>query len=435
MLRLSRRKKRTGVRAAILAGATAGALAVAGIGAGSASAALQCNGNSITGQGASLQKVIQQNVWAPTFSTSICNKGTFPTVTYNSTGSGGGLKEWNHDGVRGSINTALAFISTDDAPTQAQIENMTKVTAGSSLVVTPVTQTAIAVIANPPAGCTISQIKNVDLEKVFKGVYLTWSQIPTASGVGCNSPITRVVRKDGSGTTYQYKNYLSKANVGVLPCINKTWVELEPITNGETGQPNTDWPESCSAKTLSALVKPAANGNGEVVNTVKATVGSIAYTGLPDAKSNGAPVILEVQNNGQGTEGATYASPEAFGALANCANALYEVPLDARNQEGHTGLNVDWSQVFGGRPNVGGSTYPICTLTFMLTFKNYKGAGFKFKDEVTVRDYLPEFIVQKTGQEAIETSEKFYAPLPQNEKLKYNVLGSAKFVSAKTSWE
>jgi ABC-type phosphate transport system substrate-binding protein len=431
MLRFSR-KKRTGARAAILAGATAGVLAVGGIGAGSASAALQCTGNNITGAGASLQKIAQQNVWSPTFGESICPG---KVVTYNSVGSGAGLKEWNADGLSGKINTALAFISTDDAPTATQIENITKVTTGSSLVVTPVTQTSISVVANPPAECTISQIKNVELEKVFKGVYLTWSQISTASGEGCNSPITRVVRKDGSGTTYQYKNYLSKENTGLLPCINKTWVELEPITNGTTGEPNTLWPESCKAKTLSALVKPGANGGGEVVNTVKATAGSIGYAGLPDAKNNGAPVILEVQNNGQGLEEATYASPEAFGALANCEKALYEVPVNARNQVGSTGLNVDWSQVFGGKPNIGGSTYPICTLTYMLTFKNYKGAGFAFKNEVTARDYLAEFIVQKAGQEAIEGSEKYYAPLPQNEKLKFNTLGSAKFVAAKTSWE
>ena len=121
-----------------------------------------------------------------------------PTVTYNSTGSGGGLKEWNHDGKLGHINTAIQFVGTDDAPTAAQIENMTKVTAGASLVVVPVAQTSISVIANPPAECSVSKIKNVDLEKVWRGVYLTWSQVSTASGAGCSAPIVRVPRKDGS---------------------------------------------------------------------------------------------------------------------------------------------------------------------------------------------------------------------------------------------
>lgn len=434
MLRLPR-KKRTGARAAILAGATAGVLAVAGIGAGSASAALVCTGNNIVGQGSSLQKVAEQEVWAPAFASSICNKGTFPTVTYNSTGSGGGLKEWNHDGKLGHINTAIQFVGTDDAPTQAQIENMTKVTTGASLVVVPVAQTSIAVPANPPAECTISQIKNVDLERVFKGVYLTWSQIPTASGTGCNSPITRVVRKDGSGTTFQFKNYLFKSNTTALPCISKTWQELEPITNGETGAPNTSWPETCVSKTLSTLLKPANNGGGEVVKTVNATAGSIGYASLPDAKGNNALSILELQNNGQKIEGATFAAADAIGGVANCEGQQYEVPLNARNQEGHTGLNVDWSQVFGGNPGIGSTTYPLCTLTYNLAWKNYKGAGFKFKDEVTVRDYITEFLVQNSGQNTLVEAEKFYAKLPQSEKLKFNVLGSARFVAPKISWE
>jgi ABC-type phosphate transport system substrate-binding protein len=434
MLRLSR-KKRIGARASILAGATAAVLAVAGVGAGSASAALSCTGSNIVGQGSSLQKVAEQEVWAPTFASSICNKGTFPTVTYNSTGSGGGLKEWNHDGKLGHINTAIQFIGTDDAPTAAQIANITGVTSGASLAVVPVAQTAISVPANPPAECTITQIKNIDLEKVMKGVYLTWSQIPTASGAGCNSPITRVVRKDGSGTTFQFKNYLFKSNTASLPCISKTWQELEPITNGETGAPNTSWPESCAGKTLSPVLKPANNGGGEVVKTVLATSGSIGYAALPDAKGNGATLLLELQNNGQKTEGATYAAPGAIGGVANCEGQQYEVPLDARNQEGHTGLNVDWSQVFGGNPGIGSTTYPLCTLTYNLAFHNYKGAGFTFKNEVTVHDYITEFLVKETGQEALAESEKFYAKLPQSEKLKFNVLGSAKFVAAKISFE
>lgn len=431
MLRLSR-KKRIGARASILAGATAAVLAVAGMGAGSASAALQCTGNNIVGEGSSLQKIAQQNVWAPTFGTSIC---AGKTVTYNSVGSGAGMKQWNYDGVNGKINTAVQFIGTDDAPTAAQIANITSVTTGSSVVVVPVAQTSISIPANPPAECSISQIKNVDLEKVFRGVYLTWSQIPTASGTGCNAPIVRVVRKDGSGTTFQTKNYLSKSNTSVLPCISKTWAELEPITNGETGAPNTSWPESCTGKTLSEVVRPAANGGGELVKKVLATPGGIGYAALPDAKANGATLLLELQNNGQKTEGATYAAPDAIGAVANCEKALYEVPLDARNQEGHTGLNVDWSQVFGGNPGIGGTTYPLCTLTYNLAFQNYKGAGFKFKDEVTVHDYITEFLVKETGQEALEESEKYYGTLPQSEKLKFNVLGSAKFVASKISFE
>jgi ABC-type phosphate transport system substrate-binding protein len=427
------RSARRGLRASILAGATVVALAIGGLSAGGASAAVECTGNSITGQGSSLQRVIEQEVWKPGFETGICPGG--PTITYNSTGSGGGLKEWNHDGKRGSINTALQFIGTDDAPTPEQIANITSVAGGADLLTIPVTQTAIAIVANPPEGCEIEKITNIDLEAVFRGAYLTWSKIPTASG-SCSSPITRVVRRDGSGTTYQFKNYLSRTNKAVLPCAGKTWKELEPITDGTTGAPNTTWPESCPpTKTLSPVLRPAANGGGEVVKTVKATAGSIGYAALPDAKANGAPVILAVQNNGQKIEGATFGEAEAEGQLANCSQAIYEVPQNARAILGSTGLNVDWSKVFGGNPGIGGTAYPICTLTYNLAFRRYKNAGFKFKDYVTVHTYLKEYLVASTGQTAVETSGTFYAPLPTSEKARFDVLGSAQFTASKMSFE
>jgi ABC-type phosphate transport system substrate-binding protein len=421
----------------MLAGASVVALAVAGLGASGASAAVECTGNSITGAGSSLQKVAQNEVWKKGFEASICPGG--PTITYNSVGSGTGMKEWNYDGVKGSINTGLAFIGTDDGPTTEQIANVTGVAKGADLLVVPVAQTAISIVANPPVGCEIEKITNIDLEAVFRGTYLTWSKIPTASGE-CSSPITRVVRKDGSGTSYQFKNYISKTNKAGLPCTTgktegkATWKELEPITDGTTGAPNTTWPESCTGKTLSTVIRPGANGGGELVKLVKTTAGSIGYAALPDAKANEAPVILAVQNNGQKIEGATYGEAEAEGKLANCSQTAYEVPQNARAILGSTGLNVDWSKVFGGNPGVGGAAYPICTLTYDLAFRGYKNPGFKFKDYVTAHDYLKEFIVEG-GQAVLETSGTYYAPLPSSEKARFDVIGSARFTASKMSFE
>lgn len=425
----------TGARAALLAGATFAALGLGGLSAGSASAALSCTGNNIIGQGSSLQKIAQQEIWAPAFSSSICNSGTFPTVTYESTGSGAGMAEWNYDGKKGSLNHEREFIGTDDAPTTEQIGNITSVAGGASLLVIPVAQTSISIVANPPNGCTVEEITNADLEAVFRGGFTTWSKLSTAEGT-CSSPITRVVRFDGSGTTYQFKNYLSKINKAGLPCTTggtegkASWKELEPITNGETGAPNTTWPETCKERTLSTLVKPAAKGGGEVVKKVNATEGSIGYAALPDAKANSAKAILAVQNNGQKAEGATFASP-ASGGSANCASAQYEVPVQARNQVGSTGLNADWSKVFGANPGIGGTSYPLCTLTYDLAFNSYQKAGFKFKDEVTTHDYLKEYLVTEAGQTALVAAEKGYGALPTSEKKRYDVLGAAQFAASK----
>lgn len=427
-----------GVRAALLAGATIAALAVGGLGASGASAAVVCTGSNIVGQGSSLQKNAQQNIWAPAFAGEICNKGTHPTVSYESTGSGAGLKEWNSDGSRGSLNHERQFIGTDDAPTTEQIGNITGVAGGAKLLVIPVAQTAISIVANPPAGCTVSAITNQDLSLVFRGNDTTWSKLVTAEG-SCNSPITRVVRKDGSGTTYQFKNYLFQIYPGGLPCTTggtegkASWKELEPISNTVTGAPNTTWPESCVGKTLSTVERPAGTGGGEVVKKVNATEGSIGYASLPDAKSNAADTILQVQNNGQKPVGeATFADP-ASGTLANCGGTSYSVPVNAQNKVGSTGFDVDWSQVFGGFPGVGGTSYPICTLTYDLAFHGYQAAGFVFKNESTVHDYLTEYVVQG-GQTSLVTAGGFYSPLPTSTKKPNDVLGSAQWVAKKINW-
>jgi ABC-type phosphate transport system substrate-binding protein len=426
---------RAGVGAALLASAAVAAL---GVGAGSASAAPFCTGSSITGQGASLQKIAQQNVWGPGFETNIC-PGSGIKITYNSTGSGAGLKEWNHDGKRGSINTALQWISTDDAPTAAQIGNITSVAGGASLLTLPVAQTAISIVANPPAECTVEEITTQDAGQVFRGNINNWSKLGTAEGE-CNAPIKRVVRKDGSGTTFQFKNYLFTISANPVICSpgNATWQELEPITNGETGAPNTTWPEKCAeAPNLSEVIKPAATGGGAVVETVNANDGSIGYAAIPDVKAKEVPgttVALRVQNNGwKKLSEATFASPIAGSNEANCGEATYVVPANGQRVPGATALNVDWSGVFGANPGIGGTNYPICTITFALAFHGYQTAGFTFKNYKTVYDYLREYIVF-SGQEAIANAGQYYAPLPTSGTAKKDVLGAAQYAAGKITF-
>ncbi len=433
------RKKsaRAGLRATLLAGATVAALGLGGLGASGAAAEPLCTGGNIIGQGSSLQKIANQNVWIPAFQTEICNKGKFPTVTYESTGSGAGLKEWNADGAKGSLNHERLFIGTDDAPTTEQINNIKSVAGEANVLVIPVAQTAITAIANPPSGCTVENITNSELEKVFRGTFTTWSKLATAEGT-CGSPITRVVRKDGSGTTFQFKNYLSLSNSKGLPCTTggtegkASWKELEPVSNTETGAPNTTWPESCEGTTLSTLIRPGANGGGEVVKKVNATEGAIGYASLPDAKANSAVDILNLQNNGQKPASeATYASPVGEPGIANCSATPYIVPENARKIG--TGLDVDWSKVFGAQAAIGGSAYPLCTLTYDLAFRGYGSAGFLQKYEITTKDYIREYIVFG-GQTKLEESGTFYAKLPGSIKGINDVLGAAKFAAGKISF-
>jgi ABC-type phosphate transport system substrate-binding protein len=266
-------------------------------------------------------------------------------------------------------------------------------------------------------------ITNGNLTAAFEGRLTKWDQLEGAEG-RCSSPITRVVRKDGSGTTFQLKNYLFALYKKGLFCTTggtegkMSWQEMEPI--GAGSQPNISWPETCAEKTLSSVVRPTENGGGNVVKKVNETAGSIGYAALPDAKANasGTTVILALQNNGQKKGGeASFADP-ASGVAANCSAVTYKVP------KVNGGLDIDWSAVFGAKPAVGGTNYPLCTLTYLLAFHGYQQAGFTEGQEITTADYLNGFIVQTSGQSAINSN--FYSALPESANSQFDVLGAAR---------
>jgi ABC-type phosphate transport system substrate-binding protein len=421
MLLLRRKSSgRAGARAALVSGAALAALGLSALGAGSASAAVNCNGSNITGAGSSLQKIAQTEIWKTGFEGTICNSGTHPTISYESIGSGSGLKKWNSDNGSKAIDTTVSFIGTDDAPNTTQLSNIESVAGGAKVAVIPVAQTAIAFVANPPAGCTVEAITNGDLAAVMEGRFALWSKLETAEGT-CNSPITRVVRKDASGTTFQTKNYLFQLYKKGLFCTTgategkSTWADLEPV---ET--PNLSWPETCGEKVLSTVVRPPSTGGGEEVKMVNNTAGSIGYAALPDAQANikNTTVILALQNNGQKKGGEASFAEAGAGSTANCNAITYKVPKIS------TGLDVDWSAVFGAKPAVGGESYPLCTLTYDLAFHGYQAAGFSEGQEITASDYLNGYIAQAAGQAAVNSH--FYSALPTSSEDIFDVLGAAR---------
>jgi ABC-type phosphate transport system substrate-binding protein len=428
---------RPGLCAVLFAGVII-ALGLAGLKADGASASVLCNGGNIIGEGSEPQGIAEQNVWIPAFEGEVCNFGTLPKIEYRPQGDVAGLLAWGAFG--GAINRTRAFIGTDYAPTAGRIANIKAAAGGGNVLVIPVAQTSIAAIVNPPTGCTIKNITNKELEKSFRGIILEWSELENAEGgEACESPLTRVAPLDASGIVAQFKSYLYLLNGALLPCPVKggakrqTWRELSPILYPETGASNTGWPETCPGTELATLARPEEDGDGAEVKKVNSTPGSIGFAALPDAEANGGTVI-NVQNNGfVSVEEATYAEPQIAGAsagkgTANCSATKYVVPAEARLTG--TGLDVDWSQVFGGDPAIGGSAYPLCTLTYDLAFKGYKEAGFKFAPYQTVRDFLNGYVVFG-GQTALITSETNYAPLPETKGVATNnVIAAAKYAAA-----
>lgn len=423
--------------AALLALLVMAALGLAGLRAASAAAselAPTCTGGDIVGAGTTLQEAAQYNVWLPGFSGEVCPSG--PAVRYFGAEGNAGMENWRyHDGVPGAFNAGLKFIATDEAPTAAQLSNIKNAASGADVVVIPVAETAIAIPANPPAGCTVEKITNRDLEKVFRGVLADWSQLATAEGA-CESPITRVVRRDSAGTTSQLKKYFSRLNPTPLPCTGLgpvTWQELAPNNEAATGAPNTSWPKTCLGQTLSTVVKPDSPGDDRLIETVEATAGSIGYAALPDAKEvSGDFNILLLQSNGwKPAAEATFADP-ASGGQANCAAARYAVPTAGQRASGG-GVNVDWSQVSGTRPGIGGASYPLCMLTYDLALRGYGTAGYTFKAYKTVRDYLTTYVVV-AGQAGLADSGQYYATLPTSLASQYDVLAAARLAAGKISY-
>jgi ABC-type phosphate transport system substrate-binding protein len=409
-------------------------------------AATTCGGSPITGTGSSLQSEAQRALWGPGFK-ALCGAGD--EVTYEASSSGAGLGAWGFGG--GAFDNTKAFVASDDGPNPTQIANA-KSKSGSGVLTIPVAQTAIALVVNPPSGCTVSQITNKQLEGVMQGRIKVWSKIETASGAACiGAPITRVVRKEGSGTTFQLKNYLLHINEATLPCTpaaGQTWRSLEEIGTGADEAPNTVWPENSAASGCVGQVSQVvrAEGGGGLVRKVNVTNGSIGYAALPDVERNkgngenaeGDTDWLKLQDNGVSTKlsVAKFASPlEGAAQAANCFDAQYPVPTAAQDGKKEP-ANADWSQIFGANTNAAASSpgaYSLCTLTYVEALTEYSKAGFTLAQETTAQDYIANYLTAEGGQEQLEVGGKWYAPLPEGTK-SFNVIGAAQNAAGKIAF-
>jgi ABC-type phosphate transport system substrate-binding protein len=442
---------RIGARAGVLVGLIAVVAAIAAVSASSASAFTwtvgKCAGSSlIEAQGSSLQNTAQ-TIWGETGNKFDTNTAagcgatglSKPKVKYKKTSSLIGLEAWGVKSGTGFKKENL-FIGTDEAPsgsaTTGQIKNIVTASGGSGLLSIPVTQAAVAVIANPPANCSITKITNAQIEKAFVGAGATtakavnWKEIG-GEGTGCEgAEVKRVVRADGSGTTYQFKHYLNLLQVAAsteepnalnlgptsLPCIGGKWNEWqEEVTKNITWPANTG---TCTSPKLSELIHSfkngektagAGEGGGDEVKTVNNTDGSIGYAALADAKGNatsGTTFILEVQNNGT-TSPANYVSPAtATGENSNCEGIAYSgVPAGT--------ANADWSKAYGENPKMQSASagkYSICTVTFDEALTEYSKPGNTEPEARDVFDYL-NYVINSSGGQT-DQSGKWYSPLP-----------------------
>ncbi len=261
----------------------------------------------ITGAGATFPYPIYAK-WADAY-----KKETGNGLNYQSIGSGGGIKQ---------IKAQTVTFGASDAPLKADE------LAAANLVQWPMVMGGIVPVVNidgiAPGAITLD---GPTLAKIFLGDIKTWDDAaikklnPEAKLP--SSAIAVVHRSDGSGTTFNFTDYLSK---------------VSPDWKSKVGE-NTavEWPQGIGAK-----------GNEGVANNVMQTKGSIGYVEFAYAKQNKLTYTGLINKEGKAVE-PTMPAFQAAAANADWANA------------------PGFYQILTDQP--GAASWPITAATFILMQK------------------------------------------------------------------
>ncbi len=374
--------------------------------------------------------------------------------------------------------------------------------AGSGKVhVVPVAEAAIAIVVHFPQGCTLKEPGTIPaasgagssnndastggpndpvgastgdmlanqtlrvhipakaLEEIWEHKITEWGKIPTPTGgklleeemegapsgaqkgsfTCANFPIYRIVRKDVSGTTFNFKAYLS-----ILPSFaggRALWAE------SEVGKKNVAWPLAgasgtgtpVAANETTNICEDAANhicsaavgSGGGLAKAVLATEGSIGYLDLATARKEGfnkeegkedtnywLPLEAVNPTTTPGTvdtgvfieptadPGAHFTKLEGHKKGANCEGAdVRGVPAAGESPNGDPTFG-DWSKAIatGGtpkaieKPTTVITAYPVCAITYDLAFDDdaaaYSTEGEEEVKARAIKDYLSVAVSQ-----------------------------------------
>ena len=279
----------------------AGAVLAATTVAGAAFAA------DITGAGATFPYPIYAK-WADAY-----KKETGIGLNYQSIGSGAGVKQ---------IQAKTVVFGATDAP--LKVEQLEK----DGLVQWPMVMGAIVPVVNVE-GVESGKLAldGKTLADIYLGKIAKWNAPEIAAlNAGLKLPdaaITVVRRSDGSGTTFNFTDYLAK--------VSPEW--KEKVGAGTA----VEWPTGVGAK-----------GNEGVAGNVAQTKGAIGYVEYAYAKQNKLP----------------------YAALTNAAGKLVQ-PTIASFQA--AAANADWAKAPGYRVILtnqpGEASWPITAATFILMHK------------------------------------------------------------------
>jgi phosphate transport system substrate-binding protein len=202
---------------------------------------------SIKGAGSSAAAPIYQS-WANEY-----QKSGYSSVTYEPIGSSAGLKKIREN--------ATDFGASDVAPSHTELDKL-------GLVVFPIAITGVAPVVNLPSlGDRPLRLDGAVLARIFLGEVTVWndSQIKQLNP-SLKLPdlkIKVIVRSDGSGTTYNFADYLAK--------VSTVWSSKFGVKT------SLMWPQTFSG----------VKGSDGVVQAVKATLGAIGYVDYGYVHSHG----------------------------------------------------------------------------------------------------------------------------------------------------
>lgn len=289
-------------------------------------------------------------------------------IDYEAIGSGGGIQALK--------DKTVDFGATDKPMSADDISQ-----AGADIVHIPTCVGAVVVTYNIP-GDPVLQMTPAVIADIFLGKIKNWNDPAIAAiNPGISLPdltITVVHRSDGSGTTWNFTDYLTK--------ISPEW--SSKVGAGKT----VVWPTGVGQQ-----------GNASVIGYVKANAGAISYVELAYAKQNNLPSAT-IQNRSGNFIAPTIAS------ITESANI--DMPAD-----------TCVSLVDTAAPN----GYPISTFTWLIIYKeqNYDGRSMaRAKAVIKLLKWMTH-----DAQNLNETLD--YAPLPDAAVNKVDaLLGSIMFDGA-----
>ena len=297
-------------------------------------------------------------------------------VNYQSVGSGAGIKQLTEKTVD--------FGATDAPMTDDQL---TAAGGADAVVNIPITLGAVAVIYNLPGLSAPIKLDGATLANIFSGKITAWNDdaIKTLNdGVDLpDTPISVVVRSDGSGTTNIFTTYLAsvsddfKSSVGVGLSVK--------------------WPVGIGAK-----------GSEGVAGQVGQLPGAITYVELSYAVQN-TLATADIENSA-----GAFVAPSAAGATACAAASASSLPDDLRIMiAGCTGDDAtiypisgfSWVVLFKDQSDSAKGQALVNLLYWMLTTGQQYGPDLSYAP-------LPEAVVNK-AVERLGTVESNGQPLLQ----------------------